>query len=156
MRTVHRATIAAPLEVAVALARDVSAWPDLLSDYRWCRIHEQTPNRLVFSMGAWIRGWPARWTAVQELHLSPRCIVFRHIGGLTRGMLVEWRFVPNGGGVDVEIVHELVLPWPWIGRLVSDRIVGPWFIDHIARRTLKAVQARAEAAGRRTSGGAAG
>jgi hypothetical protein len=35
--------------------------------------------------------------------------------------------------------------WPLIGRLVGDWIVGPVFIDFIARKTLRAVQARAEA-----------
>jgi len=145
MRTVHRVRIAAPYERVFALARDVETWPRLLRDYRWCRVLERGPDRLVFAMGGWIRGWPARWTAVQEPRPKERRITFRHLRGITRGMAVEWRFVPNGNGVEVELVHDFVMRWPIIGSLVGDRIVGPMFIDFIARRTLQAVKAQAEA-----------
>ena len=145
MHTVHRVCIAAPFERVFALARDVEAWPRLLRDYRWCRVLERGPDRLVFAMGGWIRGWPARWTAVQEPRPDERRITFRHLRGVTRGMAVEWRFVPNGNGVEVELVHDFVMRWPLIGSLVGDRIVGPIFIDFIARKTLQAVKAQAEA-----------
>jgi ribosome-associated toxin RatA of RatAB toxin-antitoxin module len=145
MRTIHHATIAAPLEAVFALARDVEAWPRLLRAYQWCRVLERTPERLVFAMGGWIRGWPARWTAVQEPRPHEGRILFRHIRGITTGMTVEWRFAPSASGVAVTLVHDLVMRWPLIGRLVGDWIVGPVFIDFIARKTLRAVQARAEA-----------
>ena len=151
MHTVHRAVIAAPLEAVFALACDVETWPGLLRDYRWCRVLERTPQRLVFAMGGWIRRWPARWTAIQEARPGERRITFRHVRGITRGMTVEWRFAPSTAGVDVTLVHDLVMQWPVVGRLVSDLIVGPIFIEYIARKTLRAVQARAEAA----AGGAA-
>ncbi len=144
MHTVHRARIAAPFPRVFALARDVEAWPRLLRDYRWCRVIERGPDRLVFTMGGWIRGWPARWTAVQESRPNERRITFRHLRGVTRGMAVEWRFVPDGNSVEIELVHDLVMRWPLIGSLVGDRIVGPIFIDFIARRTLQAVKAEAE------------
>ncbi len=146
MHTVHRARIAAPLAAVFTLTRDVEAWPALLRDYRWCRILERTPERLVFAMGGWIRGWPARWTAVQEPRPEERRITFRHIKGITKGMEVEWRFEPAGDAVEVALVHDLVMRWPLVGRLVSDFIVGPIFIDYIARKTLRAVKTRAEAA----------
>ncbi len=60
-------------------------------------------------------------------------------------MTVEWRFAPSTAGVDVTLVHDLVMQWPLIGRLVSDWVVGPLFIDYIARKTLRAVQDRVEA-----------
>ncbi|MDR7482665.1 MAG: SRPBCC family protein [Armatimonadota bacterium] len=146
MRLTHRIVIAAPFEAVFALARDVEAWTTLLPEYRWCRVLERAPGRLVFAMGGWVRGWPARWLAVQETDPAHGRITFRHIGGLTTGMHVEWRLARAGDAVRVEIVHDLVLRWPLVGRWVSDRIVGPLFIDHIARRTLAAVKARAEAA----------
>lgn len=145
MHTVHRTRIAAPFEAVFALARDVESWPRLLRDYRWCRVLERTPDRLVFAMGGWIRGWPARWTAVQEPRPNEHRISFRHLRGITRGMEVEWRFTSDGNAVEVELVHDLAVRWPLIGRLVGDLIVGPIFIDFIARKTLKAVKAQAEA-----------
>jgi ribosome-associated toxin RatA of RatAB toxin-antitoxin module len=148
VHTVHHATIAAPLERVFALARDVEAWPRLLRAYRSCRVLERTPGGLVFTMSGWIRGWPARWTAVQESRPHERRIAFRHVRGLTRGMTVEWRFEPSPDGVRVTLVHELAMRWPLVGRLVGDWIVGPVFIDYIARKTLRAVQARAETGAR--------
>ncbi len=145
MHTVHRTRIAAPFEAVFALACDVESWPRLLRDYRWCRVLERTPDRLVFAMGGWIRGWPARWTAVQEPRPNEHRISFRHLRGITRGMQVEWRFASDGNAVEVELVHDLVMRWPLIGRLVGNLIVGPMFIDFIARKTLKAVKAQAEA-----------
>ncbi len=147
MHLFHRARIAAPFEAVFALASDVEGWPALLRDYRWCRILERGPGRVVFSMGGWIRGWPARWTAVLEPRPDERRIAFRHLKGITTGMKVEWRFEPDGEGVNVAIMHDLVMRWPLIGRLVSDWIVGPIFIDHITRRTLAAVKQRAEDGG---------
>lgn len=144
MHLVHRTYIAAPCEAVFALARDIEAWPSLLRDYRWCRILERAPGRVTFSMGGWIRGWPARWTAVQEARPAHQRILFRHVGGVTTGMTVEWQFSPQGDGVDVALVHDLVMRWPLVGRWIGDWIVGPVFIDHIARRTLAAVKARAE------------
>ncbi len=144
MRLVHTAHIRAPLAVVFDLARDVERWPELLPAYRWCRVLERTQDRLTFAMAGCIRGWPARWVAVQEADASARRIVFRHLRGITRGMRVEWRFEPDGEDTKVVLVHDLVLPWPLVGRWVTERIVGPVFLDFIARRTLEAVQARAE------------
>jgi ribosome-associated toxin RatA of RatAB toxin-antitoxin module len=125
----------------------VEAWPSLLPEYRWCRILERSPERLVFAMGGWIRGWPARWAAVQEAHPEQRRLTFRHIAGITRGLEVEWLFAPDGNAVDVELVHDLTMHWPLVGRLAADLVIGPVFIDFIARKTLQAVKRRAEAAG---------
>lgn len=137
MRTRHEALIHASWEAILALASDVERWPSLHPAYRWCRVLERTEAGVLFEMGGRIRGWPARWRAYRERFPGERRVVFRHVGGITRGMVVEWRLQPEAGGATrVQIVHDLVLSWPVIGRLVGDRIVGPIFIDWIARRTL--------------------
>lgn len=87
---------------------------------------------------------------MQEPRPKEHRITFRHLKGITKGMDVEWRFVPADGATDVTLTHELVMRWPLVGRLVGDLIVGPIFIDYIARKTLAAVKARAEAAARGT------
>ncbi len=155
MHLVHRVQIAAPLDLVFGLARDVEGWSRLRPEYRWFHVLDRTPQALTFEMGGWIRGWPARWTAVQEPRLDQQRITFRHIRGITKGMCVEWRFSPSDDGVAVELVHDLVMRWPLIGRLVSDLIVGPIFIDFTARKTLQAVKAHAEAAMRRVKTGEA-
>jgi ribosome-associated toxin RatA of RatAB toxin-antitoxin module len=155
VQTVHRVFINAPSDTVFALARDVESWPRLLPQYRWCRVIERRDNGVTFSMGGWIRGWPARWTARQECSVEARRIHFRHLQGITRGMQVEWRFDPRPAGVDVELVHALEMAWPLIGRPVGNLVVGPVFIDWIARKTLAAIKDAAEraASGIETGGG---
>jgi hypothetical protein len=107
-------------------------------------------------MGGRIRGWPARWVAVQDVAPDGSRLTFRHIGGLTAGMRVEWRFLPVADGVAIELTHDLLLRWPLVGRLAGDLIVGPLFIEHIARRTLAAVKAAAESARTDAAAGVSG
>jgi len=140
MRTTHDAVIRASPETIFALAADVERWPKMHPAYRWCRVLERGDGAVVFEMGGRIRGWPARWTARQERYPAEGRIVFRHLAGITRGMVVEWQLEPVEGGTRVSILHDLVMAWPLVGRLVSDMIVGPIFIDWIARRTLQGVR----------------
>ena len=93
-----------------------------------------------------IRGWPARWTAVQERQPAANRLVFQHIKGITTGMRVAWSLSPQRGGTAVIIEHELIMRWPLVGRAISDLIVGPVFIDWIARQTLSAIKQAAEGA----------
>jgi ribosome-associated toxin RatA of RatAB toxin-antitoxin module len=141
MRTRHEAVIRARPEAIFAIAADVERWPTLHPAYRWCRVLERTPRTVLFEMGGRIRGWPARWRAHQERFPEEGRIVFRHVAGITRGMVVEWRLHPEADGrTRLWIDHDFVMDWPVIGRVVGDVVVGPVFIDWIARRTLLGVK----------------
>lgn len=140
MRTRHEAVIRAAPQAIFALAADVAGWPRLHGAYRWCRILEHSERSTVFEMAGRIRGWPAHWVARQDRYPADGRIVFNHLRGIARGMVVEWRLQPLAEGTLVSIRHDLVMPWPLIGGLVSDLIVGPIFIDWIASRTLLGVR----------------
>ncbi len=144
MHIVHEATIQAAPETIFDLVAAVENWPSLDRAYRWCRILDRSQARIVFEMGGSIRGFPARWMATQERFPAQHRIVFRHIGGLTRGMYVEWALTPGTGGVRVVLTHDLILRWPLIGPLASDLVIGPLFIDWIATRTMEQVKRVAE------------
>jgi hypothetical protein len=144
MHLVHEGSILARAEVVFGIGADVERWPNLDAAYRWCRILERTGPHTVFEMAGNIRGWPGRWTALQELFPADRRIVFTHLRGITTGMRVEWVLSNDGPPTRLRITHDLELPWPVVGRVVSSRIVGPIFIDWIARRTLSAVRRAAE------------
>ncbi|HEY3246976.1 MAG TPA: SRPBCC family protein [bacterium] len=144
MRTVHEAELHAGTAEVFQIGAAVERWPLLDPAYRWCRILERTAGRTVFEMAGNIRGWPGRWTAVQELFPREGRILFTHLRGITTGMRVEWRLRANTAGSRLEITHELTLAWPVIGNAVSELIIGPIFIDWIARRTLHAVQRATE------------
>jgi ribosome-associated toxin RatA of RatAB toxin-antitoxin module len=73
------------------LASAVEEWPLFLPHYRWVRVHGREGNRRTVEMAAWRTGIPVRWLSHQWLWPEERRITFRHIGGLSRGMDVEWR-----------------------------------------------------------------
>lgn len=144
MKSSIRIQIDAPLERIFPLASEVERWPERLPHYRYVRRLPSANGERRFAMGARRGPIPVRWEAIQRPLLEERRIEFTHTGGLTRGMQVAWRFVPNATGCDVSIEHELELSWPLIGGFAAERIVGPQFIEAIARRTLRRVKMLAE------------
>jgi uncharacterized membrane protein len=140
-----RITIRAPAARIFALAVDVERWPRLLSHYRYVRRIPAPDGERRFAMGARRGLVPVRWEATQRPLPEEGVIEFTHTGGLTRGMAVAWRLVERGdGSTDVSIEHELRLGWPLIGGFAAERVIGPWFIDAIAGRTLRRIRLLAE------------
>lgn len=140
-----RIRIAAPPERIFELAADVERWPQLLPHYRYVRRVPDPNGERRFAMGARRGVIPVRWEAVQRPRPDDGTIEFVHTGGVTRGMWVEWRLVPDGDAVDVSIEHRLELGWPLIGAFAAERIIGPHFVDFIAGRTLRRMKVLAEA-----------
>jgi ribosome-associated toxin RatA of RatAB toxin-antitoxin module len=147
MKSVIRLRMRAPMAEIFALAADVERWPERLPHYRYVRPVPDPSGERRFAMGARRGLIPVRWEAVQRLHPAEGLIEFLHVGGVTRGMEVAWRFQPSvdGGAVDVGIEHELTLRWPVIGELVARWVIGPRFIEAIARRTLRRIRDLSEA-----------
>ena len=58
-------------------------------------------------------------------------------------MQVEWRIDPLGNGwLEVEIRHVFRPPWP-VPDAVVHLVVGEYFVNAVARRTLALLTARA-------------
>ena len=136
--------IAAPAGAIYALAQDVAAWPAMLPHYRWVRVLRDGERDRVVEMAA-RRDWiPVRWTALQTLDPQTPRIGFQHLSGWTKGMRVAWTFEPHDGGTRVTIVHDLDETGSplreWFGR----RIIGDYFIQSIAGRTLACMKQLAE------------
>jgi uncharacterized membrane protein len=137
--------IDAPLERIFPLALEVERWPERLPHYRYVRNLPAENGERRFAMGARRGPIPVRWEAIQRPLPEQRRIEFTHTGGVTRGMQVAWRFEPNDGGWHVSIEHQLELGWPLIGGFAARRVIGPQFVEAIARRTLRRVKEIAEA-----------
>jgi hypothetical protein len=137
--------IDAPLERILPLASEVERWPERLPHYRYVRRLPGPNGERRFAMGARRGPIPVRWEATQRLIPAERRIEFVHTGGVTSGMQVAWHFEPLAGGFEVSIEHRLHLGWPLIGRFAAERIIGPQFVEAIARRTLRRVKQLAEA-----------
>lgn len=137
--------IDAPFERIFPLASEVERWPERLPHYRYVRRLPAANGERRFAMGARRGPIPVRWEAIERALPDDHRIEFTHTGGVTRGMEVAWHFVPHAGGYEVSIEHELRLGWPVIGRFAAERVIGPQFVEAIARRTLRRVKQLAEA-----------
>ena len=136
--------IDAPFERIFPLAAEVERWPERLPHYRYVRRLPDANGERRFAMGARRGPIPVRWEAIERPRPEDRRIEFTHTGGVTKGMDVAWRFEEYGEGFEVSIEHDLQLRWPLIGGFAAERVIGPQFVEAIARRTLQRVKALAE------------
>jgi hypothetical protein len=153
MRTVDEAFVRAPLSVVFPIVRDVEQWPAHLAHYRFVRFRERaTDGGGIVEMAAnrpfGPISWPTWWLSEMQVAgsggASPS-VRFRHIGGITKGMDVEWKFETRDGGTQVELVHAWDGPrWPLIGVFAATVVIGPVFIHGIASRTLAGLARVAE------------
>jgi len=136
--------IAAPPERVFDLAADIAQWPTLLPHYRWVRVLEENGNQRLVEMSARRSHIPVKWTSVQRLVPEQGRVLYTHVGGITRGMEVEWRLAPEDGGTRVVISHWLK-PRRWFLRNpLAAWIVGQFFVKSIAGRTLHYIKRHAE------------
>jgi hypothetical protein len=65
---------------------------------------------------------------------------YSHVRGISRGMEVVWRLVPEGSATYVTIVHQWAGPaWPLLSRPAASWVIGPVFVHGIAARTLAGI-----------------
>ena len=141
MQSTNEVTIlgdpAALLPRVYKLAANIQEWPSMLPHYRYVRVLEQSRRHKVAKFGA-RRGYlPVYWKARPHLFPETNRDTFEHIGGITRGMQVEWRMEPCEGGLHVTIFHELSYPIPVLGPWFAKSIVGKYFVQNIADKTLR-------------------
>jgi aromatase len=132
--------IAGPIDRVYELGANIEDWPRILPHYRYVRIEELSALHKVAKMGATRDGLPVTWRARQELVPEERRILFKHIGGVTRGMDVEWRLEPIESGVRVTIFHKLSYPIPILGPFFAEYVVGRLFVSNIAGKTLRCIK----------------
>lgn len=126
-------------------AAQVEHWPEILPHYRWVKILAGDARHRLVEMAARRDFIPVKWTAEMTLDPETPGITFRHVGGVTKGMEVEWRFTPTAEGTKVEILHDLELGWPVIGGFAATRVIGPLFVANIAGKTLRRIKELSEA-----------
>jgi ribosome-associated toxin RatA of RatAB toxin-antitoxin module len=159
METLDERIVCAPMATIFELARQVEYWPDHLPHYRYVKFRSRrTDGGGLVEMSAYrpfqlantwnwpIRvNWPTWW--LSEMMVDPKkpVIRFRHVGGITRGMEVEWSFLPSANGTHVRILHLWDgPPVPLVGTMAAVHVIGPVFVHGIATRTLAGLSALAE------------
>ena len=156
METVDEQLVRAPVEAVFGIVSEVEQWPVHLAHYRYVKYRERKPDGggLVemsayrpFDIGGSAArfNWPTWWLSMMTVDRSAPSIRFRHIGGITKGMEVEWSFERRSGGTHVRIVHVWDGPrWPLIGVWAATMVIGPVFVHGIASRTLAGLAKVAE------------
>ncbi len=139
-------TIAAPARAIYALAAATERWPQILPHYRYVRVLSGDDRLRVVAMGASRDGIPISWTAEQRNDPEEPSIAFRHVRGWTRGMDVTWRFVEAGALTRVTIEHHLEFAFPIAADWLGKHVVGGFFVEAVAGKTLARIKVLAEAA----------
>jgi ribosome-associated toxin RatA of RatAB toxin-antitoxin module len=139
-------TIDAAPERIFALAARVEDWPEILPHYRWVTVLRDDGARRLVEMAATRDGIPVKWAAIQELEPVRQAIHFRHVRGVTRGMVVQWSIEPGAHGTNVGIAHRFDPNWPRpVGPLIARYVVGELFVHNVAGKTLRQIKRLAEA-----------
>lgn len=153
METVDEQLVRVPVRRVFDVVRHVEEWPAHLPHYRYVRVREPASDggglvEMAANRPFGPLAWPTWWLSEMEVDHATPAIRFRHVGGITRGMDVEWSFTPAPGGTLVRILHVWDGPrWPLIGVFAGTAVIGPVFIHGIASRTLAGLARVAERAG---------
>ncbi len=143
MHTVTSILMSAPRELIFETAANLEDWPRLLPHYRYIKYLERGPQRNVVEMAAVRDGIPISWLSEQIIDREKLEVRFTHLRAWTKGMRVVWSFRETPAGVLVEIWHELKFRFPPLAPL-AERIIGGFFIDNIANKTLRCMKAHVE------------
>jgi ribosome-associated toxin RatA of RatAB toxin-antitoxin module len=147
MRTSTSLFIAAAPHAIYPFAAATERWPEILPHYRYVRVLEERGATRVVEMAARRDFIPISWVAEQTNDPVLPGITFRHVRGWTRGMEVAWRFEPRDGGTLVSIDHELKFDFPVASEWLGKHVIGAFFVDYVARKTLARMKTLAEAQG---------
>ena len=143
MHTGNSILMRAPKERIFETAANLELWPKILPHYRYIHYYEKSPVRNLVKMAATRSGIPIAWTSEQIIDRDALEVRFLHLKAFTKGMKVVWTFKDTPGGVLVEILHDLKFRFPPLAPL-ADKIIGEFFIQNIANKTLRCMKAYLE------------
>jgi hypothetical protein len=161
MEIIDERLVRAPVGTMLELAGNVEDWPAHLSHYRYVRFRERCadggglvemsacrPFQIIDTSKGPLRvNWPTWWLSEMSVNRAEPALRFRHVGGITKGMDVEWTFTPAPGGTHVRILHVWDGPRvPLVGMWAAMYVIGPVFVHGIASRTLAGLAEIAERA----------
>lgn len=143
MHTGNSIVMHAPREQIFETAANLELWPTILPHYRYIQYLERGATRNLVVMAATRSGIPISWTSEQIIDREKLEVRFHHLKAFTKGMRVVWTFQETAAGVLVEILHDLKFRVPALAP-VADRVIGGFFIHHIAAETLRCMKAHLE------------
>ena len=128
------------------LASQIENWPGWLPHYRKVTLDSVSPDGLEKRgyMSAWRNFLPVSWHTIQRLQPSDdpaqAHVLYNHVKGVTKGMRVEWLFVPQGqDSYRVTITHDWKPGWPVVGGPAA-WFISQFIVSNIADKTLARVR----------------
>lgn len=143
MHTGNSILMKVPKERIFETAANLALWPEILPHYRYIHYYEKSPVRNVVKMAAVRSGIPIAWTSEQIIDHDALEVRFHHLKAFTKGMKVVWTFTDTPEGVRVEILHDLQFRVPALAP-IADKIIGEFFIQNIANKTLACMKKHLE------------
>lgn len=143
MHTLDERLVRATVTEIFGVVAAVEQWPAYLAHYRYVRFRERASDgggvvEMAANRPFGLINWPTWWLSQMQVDRNAPSVRFRHIGGITTGMDVEWSFTPAAGGTHVRLLHVWDGPaWPVIGVFAATEVIGPVFVHGIASRTLE-------------------
>jgi ribosome-associated toxin RatA of RatAB toxin-antitoxin module len=144
MHKANSIIISAPRMTVFETASNLELWPQILPHYRYIRYIEHSPSRNIVVMAATRSGIPISWTSEQIIDRDRVEVRFRHLKAFTKGMRVVWTFQEVPAGVLVEIKHDLAFRVRILAP-IADKLIGDFFIHHVANKTLRCMKSYVEA-----------
>jgi ribosome-associated toxin RatA of RatAB toxin-antitoxin module len=144
MHKTNSIVMCVPKMTVFQTAANLELWPQILPHYRYIRYLERSPGRNVVVMAATRSGIPISWTSEQIIDRDRLEVRFLHLKAFTKGMRVVWTFQEAPAGVLVEIKHDLAFRVKILAP-IADKIIGDFFIHHIANKTLRCMKSYIEA-----------
>lgn len=143
MNTESTIIIRAPKRRIFDIASDLSCWPELLPHYRYIEYLKRGDDRHIVKMACYRDKLPISWVSEQIIDRERLEIRFLHLRAFTKGMAVVWSFEDKPEGTLVRIVHVLRFRIPPLAP-IAEPIIGSFFIEDIASKTLRAFKAHLE------------
>ncbi len=143
MQKTNSIIMRAPKTTIFETAANLELWPRILPHYRYIRYLQRSPDRNIVVMAATRSGIPISWTSEQIIDRDRVEVRFHHLKAFTKGMRVVWTFQEVPAGVLVQIKHDLAFRVKILAP-IADRIIGDFFIHHIANRTLHCMKSYVE------------
>jgi ribosome-associated toxin RatA of RatAB toxin-antitoxin module len=144
MHKTNSIIMCAPKMTVFDTAANLELWPRILPHYRYIHYLERSPGRNVVIMAAMRSGIPISWTSEQIIDRNRVEVRFLHLKAFTKGMRVVWTFHEAPAGVLVEIKHDLAFRVKVLAP-IANKIIGEFFIHHIANKTLHCMKSYVEA-----------
>lgn len=118
-KTLDEITVRADADAVYHATARIERWPEFLPHYRWVTILRDIAGSREVEMAARWGLNPVKWQAIQTVAPGERRVNYRHTGGATRGMGVEWSIQPEGDAVRVTTVRHLSLQVPLVRNAVT-------------------------------------